>query len=414
MENIEYNNYKALKKQFAFEYRGISIDRVLALSIWSWANRKTLKSLLKCIKFFVAKLDYGFLVGDNKDYILYSDIRRSDHSATFCNIADRVKDKYTIFNVKGGIKKRITFSIANIFRSMSLVFKNVEGNFIRKICYAGYLCMILNTIDSLYKMSIPQAKRFVAYSIVHENENLLAQFYRSKGAHVFGLTHGAQFIYKHGIPLDCINYENLNADCLVWSQMTKDEYISYGLKENTLFVAGYPKQVEVKALAENRTLKRCLVLLCRKQYDESNTHLLKMLSMFSPKYQFNIKLHPSCDFGYYSKICGEYGFNLIPKEVLLVDCMDNSKYDFAIAVNTSSYYEILAAGIPCFRFDDNGTYDLQNGDEHDCISDADSFSKALLWLSNAMQDKSYNSIRQRLLEYNLGIGIDRYREILLK
>ncbi len=413
MKNIEYDNYKTLKKQFAFEYRGISMDRALALTIWFWANPTKGKSFLRLLIGFVRKFDYSFLENCDKEYILYSDITRADHSATFCDVVKRVDDKYASFNIKNGVPKRFAFSIANIFRAISLVFKNVNDGFIRKIGYSGHLCMCLNTIDNLNKLAIRPAKRFVAYSIVHETENLIAQFYNSKGTHVMGLTHGAQFEYKNGIPVDCINYENLNADCLVWGQMTKDEYINFGLPASTLFVAGYPKQVEIKDLSNDVDLKRCLVLLCRRQYEESNLHLLKLLSEAGSQYKFYIKLHPSCDFDFYAKICGEYGFEIVPKEVLLVECMDNSKYDFAIAVNTSSYYEILTAGIPCFRFDDNGAYDLQNGDEHDRISTVEDFAQGLFWLQQTMQDKTYDSIRRRLLEYNLGIGIDKYREILL-
>ncbi|MCR4798923.1 MAG: hypothetical protein K5860_00265 [Bacteroidales bacterium] len=412
MNNIEYKRYKELKSQFDIEYKGIKLNRVLALSIWNWANCSSLKSILKLTKNFILKYDFSFLVSCEKDRILYSDITRSDHATTFCDIAERVKDKYAIFNIKGGLKKCTAFSIKNMIYSVYVVFKSVKGSYLKKFGYAGYVCMYMNTIDSLYKLKISSARSFVAYSVVHETENLLAQFYRSKGARIIGLTHGAQFIYKKGIPIDCVNYENLHADCLVWGQMTKDEYIGYGISEDSLFVAGYPKNVTVKELPLDVTLKRCLVLLCRKQYNESNLSLLQMLSSFNTQYQFYIKLHPSCDSIYYSQVCNKYGYNLISKDVLLVDCMDNRKYDFAIAVNTSSYYEILTAGIPCFRYDD-GAYDLQSGDEHDKISDKESFSNAVAWLEKVLEDKTYDIIRRDLLDYNLGIGIDKYREYLI-
>lgn len=407
MENKHFTNYKYLKSQFAFKYKGFEIDRILAISIWYWSNSS---SFFLCqLPFFFKKVDYGFLEAIESDYVLYSDEPRKDHNSTFNQIANKVKGKYVIINKSTGLKYLYLLSIRNIIKSFILVFSHIKKlNLGQKICVAGYLCMYINTIDELLRLKIKVPKKLVLFSAVHEKQNLLSQFYKMKGTQIIGLTHGTQFIYKNNIPIDCINYENLDVECLVWSQMTKDEYIKYGIDKEKVFVAGYPKNYQLKPLSINR-LKKCLVLLCRKAFDDSNMRLLNLLSSYVGQYDFFLKLHPSCEYTKYKKISEQVGFEMIPHEVLLSECMDNEKYDFAIAVNTTSYYEILIAGIPCLRFEDGDVYDLMPGHPNDCISTKKDFEESLAWLNN---NEDYEQIRDGLLHYNLGLGIDCYYKLL--
>ena len=405
----KYKTYKRVKLEFDYNYKGIVINRVMALNLWELSNSN--KTPWGCLTSFIKYYDYGFLQRINKSNVIYNDVYRKDHSKTFLEISSKVEDEYDVFNVK--LDKKKIISLKNILLSLHVVFERVKSlNLSKKIVLAAELCMYLNTIDYLNSLTIAKVEIFVAYSVVHRSQNLLAQFFRIKGARIIGLTHGAQFVYKKNIPIDCVAYENLNAECLVWSQMTKEEYQRYGIKY-PIYIAGYPKNVVVKNVLQDNQMKKCLVLLCRKDFDESNLHLLKVLSTCSKDFVFSVKLHPTCNFDYYGELCEEYGFELIPQKTLLTDCMDNRIFDFAIAVNTTSYYEIQTAGIPCLRFDDGDTYDLQNGIEEDRVSNVEEFLNSISFIKDKIQKNEYNQMVQDSLTYNLGIGIDNYREILL-
>lgn len=411
--NQSFTLYKKLKQKIDFVYRGVYINRVLALQCWDWANNY--KFELRQLSCFYKAYDFGFLKQIDSENVIYTDItRRKDHEATFLNIAQKVEDRYCIINKSSGIDRVSHFNFYNILRAIWHVFTTMRlGPFSKRLSIGGEICMIMNTIDALYDLHLPQIRCFTAYSIIHKTQNLLGQFFKTQNVKVIGLTHGVQIIYHKNVPIDALNYENLSAKCLVWGQMTKDEYMSYGIDERSLFVAGYPKNMTIRGVNKDNKMKNCLVLLCRNTYDNSNIRLLNILSNFSERYKFHVKLHPSCDFEQYDNECSIRGFQLIPKDVSLLDCMDNSKYDFSIAVNTSSYYEIQAAGIPCLRYDDGSTYDLPKGNDNDRVANAKEFENAIKWLAERIEGGEIDSIIREALSYNLGYGIDKYREFLL-
>lgn len=411
MDNKNFHNYKKLKNELTFIYKGFNIGNIVSISIWNWAN----KSIpIWYIKYFFNKIDFSFFNQITNKYIIYNDIPRKDHEATFLNIANKISDKYITINKVGNLHPQWTLSIKNIFLSIHKVFscKN-ELSWYDKIKVSAYICMYLNTIDFLLKKSPKIPKVFVAYSVVHETQNLLAQYFEKNGAKVIGLTHGVNYIYKNNIPIDCINYENLNFDCLVWSETTYNEYINYGLSPSCLHIAGYPKPICIKEMKKLTSIKKILILLCRATFDQSNIRLLQMLQPLTNKYSIYLKLHPSNNFTRYNTIAKSNGFIIIPEETLLINCLDNSKFDIAIAVNTTSYYEILAAGIPCFRFEDGNEYDLAKGICQDKINNLESFIKGMQWLTESLSAGTYELERKKILYSTLGVGIDRYREILV-
>ena len=318
-----------------------------------------------------------------------------------------------MIELHSGIQVKFRFSLKNVIEAWKQT-KKIEGfSFLKRICVTAYLCRYLNTIDKLLDLRIPKVRNFVAFCPVLEIQNLMSQYFNIQGAKVFGLSHGAQIVYENDIPVDCVNYENIQFECLVWGQMTKDEYVRFGVDKNMIHVAGYPKDVHLQEMKSDGKMKRCLVLLCRSLYDSSNERLLGVLSCVKKNYTFFIKLHPSCNYHYYQQLCDKYGFSLISKDVLLTECMDKQKYDFAIAVNTTSYYEIQIAGIPCLRYEDGDAYDLMKGMDEDKFSNIEEFESSMLWLKNNILIGNYDMMRKESLRYNLGIGIDNYRKLLL-
>lgn len=408
----QFVNYTKLKKECNVEYKGFHLNNILSLKMWDFANDEKnhpsfLSSFIKCVSF-------THLIKIDKQFVLYTDEPRKDHNRTFHDIAEKVRDKYYIIDESNGHKINWVFNLKNIIRGLKIVFENVKSiSWQKKICLAAELCKVLNSIDNLLVIkNIPKINKFVVYSSVHQYQNLLGQYFRARGSNVIGLTHGSQFVYKHNIPIDCVNYENLIFDCIVWGNMTKKEYVNYGLSPNSIFVGGYPKKLQIGDINLNNPLKKCLVLLCRSKFELSNQKLLNKIQPLSAQYKFDIKLHPSCDILNYANF-SKNGMNVLSNTVMLTDCMDSAKYDFAIAVNTTSYYEIMIAGIPCLRYEDSNSYDLTPGLDFDSFSTTSEFCKAMLKLKELVSSGEYDIIRKKTLMECIGLGIDNYRDILL-
>lgn len=412
MPNETYQLYTIAKKKFHFNYRGINVEDVLAIDLWQWSAEIFLPYSLHR---FTSSMDMSFLKGKHSDHIAFFDINREDHRKTYYNILNKISDVYENIDVSSSMKDKHRFSIKNIliasfFLPKTRIFTKIFSYRLR-IC--SRVCYILNTIDDLYAARPANIKKLLSFSPIHTFDNLLCQYYKNTGTITFGLSHGTPFLYSKNIPIDCLNYENLNTDyCLVWGQMTKDEYVKFGIPESSVLVAGYPKQITRRSIRPHNPMKKCLVLLSRVAYDDSNRSLLDLLKKHSSQLDFHLKLHPSCNFDEYLSIAHTNGYTLIDRSTLLSSCMDNGSFDFAIAVNTSAYYEILAAGIPCLRFYDD-VYDLSFGDSHDVFSSEHEFEIAYRWLIDSIKNNIYQTSINRTINYALTPGIDNYRHFLI-
>lgn len=411
-----YDKYKQLKKSLSIRYRGIDISQVLAIYLWIWSVADAIDGIEE--KEEKLALDLSFLQGIEKKKIIYYDIERKDHQATFHNICSSLDDDYKIIDIAFNIKYKPHRSMVN--KCLSWLFvKHAARHYRfteREKKLLGYrVCFVLNSIDELYAMKkqLSHVSHFVSYSAIHPWNSLLCQFFKKKKAKVYGLSHAVHYVYTKNIPIHCLNYENLDVDySLTWGQYTKDEYRKFGVKAKDIFVAGYPKQINVQQAKKTNDLKRCLVLLSNPDYEKSNRRLLILLSQHKDKYDIYLKLHPSNDYDTYKTFADKENINVIDKDVQLTDCFDKEKYDFAIAVNTTSYYEIMAAGIPCLRYKDEDAYQMTYGEENDVFNTAEEFCQAMIWLKEQIRNQKYNEIKQNILHYVMGLGENNYKKIL--
>lgn len=101
---------------------------------------------------------------------------------------------------------------------------------------------------------------------------------------------------------------------------------------------------------------------------------------------------------------------MVEKAKTINDCLNPEAFDWAIAVNTTAYYESLMKGVPCFRFEDD-IYQLPYGYE-------DKFETVgqLSFMIDTLKSKDidiYQKEIDAMLEYTMGIGINNYKEIIL-
>lgn len=414
--NETFDRYKQLKKSLSTRYRGIDISQVLAIYLWIWAVADAIEGVEE--KETEQALDLSFLQGIDKKKVIYYDIDRKDHQATFHNICSFLGDDYKVIDIAFNIKYKPHRSIVNKWLSKLFVMRAARHYKFtkREKEQLGYrVCFVLNSIDELYAMKkqLNHVSHFVSYSAIHPWNSLLCQFFKCRKAKVFGLSHAVHVVFTQNIPIHCLNYENLDVDySLTWGQYTKDEYLKYGVKAKEIFVAGYPKKMDVQQPKRKNELKSCLVLLSNIDYDESDRKLLALLSRYTDTYTFFLKLHPTNDYDSYKALAAKGHMTVIDKEVQLTDCFDKEKYDFSIAVNTTSYYEIMAAGIPCLRYKDGDAFEMTYGEDNDMFNTAEEFCRAMAWLKEQTENRSYDGIIRDTLHYVMGLGENNYRKLL--
>lgn len=414
MEN--YSKYKRLKRRFSIKYRGINIAQVLALDLWNWTIQGNIMEIPVVTNSL--SVDFSFLKEVKKPKIIYFDMGRNDHEATFYSICSRLSSDYEIINISNQVPHIEYISKKNRILARFIVkwsTRRMEYSEEEQIHMAYRVCLILNSIDNLHKNAkeLSNIKHFVAYSAIHTWGNLLGQYFRKRGTTFWGLSHASHMLFQTNIPIDCLNYENLDVDYNVtWGQYTKDEYLRYGVKAKEIFVAGYPKNITLNEVRKCNNLKTCIVLLARSNFDSSNIKLLNILCKSNKEYSFFMKLHPSCNFSKYKSYAEKNGLEIIDEDTLLTECLDNRKYDFGIAVNTTSYYEVMAVGIPCLRFEDDKEYDLTYGNKNDAFHDEYTFQFSMKWLAENVTTGEYGKKSKDVLKYVLGLGEDNYSKIL--
>jgi hypothetical protein len=142
---------------------------------------------------------------------------------------------------------------------------------------------------------------------------------------------------------------------LCWGQSTIDYLTTNGIDKERLILMGNLKYKHVKIDNVHQTFDRCLVLLGRALYLDTNDKLLETLAAYNKQHErkitFYIKKHPFLmneDHRQFADISNNIIF--IGHEHSTEEVLKSSLVDFSIAVNTTAYYESLALGKPCLRW----------------------------------------------------------------
>ncbi|WP_217930152.1 hypothetical protein [Bacteroides caecimuris] len=407
-----FGRYILLKSQYDLVYKGIHLNRVLAMNIWSIANKSFHMSWKQyfLILFAIDIRKIKFTPGMHNILSTFGRYRgRNDHLELYNTVITKLGSEVayndtTEWTYRLSIHPHVILQILNqgfrMLKKTSLTFKEQCQLLIFTIHYC-------NLIEDLDKLSFSHVKKYLCQCNVLDLENLLTQYCKLKHIPTYSLQEGIYFIFKKNPPVDLIQYENFETDNLMcWGKFSVDEFISYGISPSRLSIAGYPKKVEIKLIKQNNSFKRCMILVARDSFRNTNMALLNILSNYSDEYEFYIKLHPSCDYSFYSNYSDSHNMIIVPKETTVNECLINSVYDFAVAVNTTAYYEALMRGLPCLRFYD-GTFDLMAGC-NDLFGTDEEFVKQIN-LIRKLPLSDYQKEVDEILEYAMGVGIDNYK-----
>ena len=407
-----FEKYKELKSNFDYVYKGIHLNKVVTIMLWSLAKHESSLNIKSFVKLFCHLDTRELKQFSNDDWIIsFGRYNRKDHIELFENVLKRLNHsiKYAKpFNWG----KKYCFNPELIYNSYKFVFSNKYKSisFSEKLCLANEFVFYANAIKEINRYDFRKAKKFMCLCDSQEIENLLTQFFQTRKVPTYAFMEGIMFVFKGEIPFDCIQYENLSTDTkLSWGNYSRDELVKSGISPERIKVAGYPKFVEVSSLKPNNTFRKCMALLSRDTFRSSNMCLLEILSKYSDIQEIWLKLHPGCDKSHYEKYSNKHHMNIVPTEKTVNECLNQDDFDYAISVNTSAYYEALMRGLPCLRLYD-GKFNLMYGYD-DTFGTIDEYSEVYECIKN-MDVKDYQQKIDQVLEYAIGWGVDSYKEII--
>ena len=247
---------------------------------------------------------------------------------------------------------------------------------------------------------------------VDQLENLITQYMKMHGVPTYSLCEGMYIVDKLNYTIDSVNYMNFETDnLLVWGQSVIDAFELEGIPRKRMRLAGYPHSTIAKPITANCEFRNCLVLLARRDFHETDMNLLRILSKDVRDCRYCLKLHPNLNRKEIEDFACAHNMVVVPENKLVSECLSEGEYDWAIAVNTTAYYEALIKGLPCFRFCD-GKFVLGPGLKDD-FSTIDELLALQGDISERIRAGRYQEEVMHMLRYAIGYGINNYREILL-
>ncbi len=410
-------HFKLMFDSLTLIHKGVRLNKVLcSLLMWRAGGNKLAFGNVRCFFRFFRRFDVSELKTSKFNSILITFgfyPSRKDHLELMNNIAKKLGDNITYVNTSRWNCHRITISPINILRGISAGLLHMKGtnlNMIDKLRLSAQICFYLNTIDAISKIDFSNVKKFLCLANSLDLENLMTQYLHEKGVKTYSLMEGVYTIKNSEMPITNIAFENLTSDIqLCWGQYSKEEFIKFGYEPRRIEVAGYPKEVAGKQMKKGNTFSKGVVLLSEYIMEKQNRILINLLANFSDRQEFYLKLHPSLDYEEYSRLAAAKGMRIIPKDKTINECVDNTTFDFAIAINSTAYYEALMRGLPCFRYFD-GSYTPMAG-----CDDEFSDKKTYLNLIDRIKTKPHEEYQievDKALEYAIGWGIDNYCAII--
>jgi hypothetical protein len=131
-----------------------------------------------------------------------------------------------------------------------------------------------------------------------------------------------------------------------------------------------------------------------------------------PYVKISIKPHPHSDnLLTIQNLCDANNLEYIDIGISINELLKDNTFDFAIAYQTTTYYEAMYYGLICFRyaFKENEDY----GDMEDRFVTITELENLIYKISKIDMMELTNTVTNLLVD-NLGLGINRYKEIITR
>jgi hypothetical protein len=417
LDNTNFTQYKKIKALLALNESNIDLEKVMAIDICSVVFGYNI-SWFKAVASYFLSTDINKIVnGLNSSKVLFIDSnKRVELSAFLKLVMNNVHDKHHVHFESYQINPFIDIPMA--ISSMNFVKKAVgdQVSFKNLLFLSSRLSFYRRIARELQKKSDQRklaCQKLVALHCQYSLEAMLTQFCKNKGMQTFTLTHGISYTtHRQVTPVDAINGENITSEkILVWGESNKNELIqNYNISPDRISAAGnllYPQ----KEIIVKQTFQQGIILLGRKLYHQGNIEILKLAQAISLKKNiaFSVRLHPSLSISYYTRLCKKLNITITDSKLNLKKMFSSGMYDFALVNNSTTYYEAMYYNMICFRYEPDENEQYEGLD--DKFSDLPSLSSKIDFFKRSDYEILSKKISQLLVQ-NLGMGVNRYKEIL--
>jgi len=363
MDTAGYDRYKSLKSKLDYSYKGYNLKNLVP-GYFDFVFDGATPPVRDIFKQFYngTKIpDFRIVAETKAPAIITFLINRTDYS----DLANAAKSYYpgseviSLSELPTVKRPFLSFTyIRHFFKAFFLILSRAKGyNFNTKLYLTALATRLFNQISLIEKSDYTGAiKQYICFNSAFKDESLLTEFFNKRNVETITLQHGIFCDFRLFIPFDYINYDNLIArKVLCWGQSTIDYLKSNGFSDDRLIMMGNPKYKDIQIKVPERPLTRCLVLLGRNIYNETNGKLLRLLREYNRKHNnallFYLKKHPfllDSDHREYASVNDNLIF--LGKEHSVQEVLKSGLVNFSISVNTTAYYESLALGKPSLRW----------------------------------------------------------------
>lgn len=330
----------------------------------------------------------------------------------YTNNINNCSEPYCFENI---LEKRY-ISLRNIIEGVCFFLKMVgiiegyKNNLYVSVMYINYLNQI-SSLEKSFKLIEIKNKTYIPFNSAFDIENLCTQYLNNKECKTVHISHGLNYInYKSDESYDYVNGLCISGnEVLVWGESSKKNLLDNYFCQKLIKVTGNPKY-PFKQISVSLKFTNCIVFLARPAFDEYNNCLLNLVCKISriSKIKFSIKAHPFSNVKNIEKVCINYNINLVSNKVTIHDLMSSKEFDFSITYNTTVYFESLYYDLLSLRYALGENEDFDGLD--DKFSSIDEFQEKILKFKMMNQNMLNDSI-EKLLIYNLGMGISEYSNI---
>lgn len=275
-------------------------------------------------------------------FIITSDLNRHSYVVLFENIKSLSERSSMTFTSKD---LKFSLSLTAILRAITIFYclnKDHRRGFIHTVAYLTY---VIKTINTLVEVKTSTKVDMISFMPLHGVENIIAQYVKHHGGSVSMYQHA---LYKNDDSLNELDKIIFNVDnykyvdkLLLWGEATFKELVKY-LPESKLFIAGNPF-LEPKLKREVQT-GNVLILLTSDEYSVYNNRLIEYITNLPVAYNLFAKIHPNSNLS-------DKRVKILPKNISLTNAIIETKCEFAISVNSSSYYDMYRLGVRCFKYE---------------------------------------------------------------
>jgi len=402
-----FKRYKIIKSKLVYNYKEYPMHNILSLEIISLVYAKK-KLNVKDFAYLVLTRKINI---DNSKKILFSigGYKRDDYYELL-NYVRKDIDSSLVDLSK--IKSSFKISLKNIGISFKHIFFNdIDLSFKNKLSLAITMTYILNIIDDLENNRVDNIQKFCSFCSNLNYEGILDYYFQKNSIQTYTLQHGLWFIYD-SYPIDLVAYENLiSQNLLCWGDYTKQEFKKFGVSQEKIKVAGYPRNIHPLVVKKVKKLK-ILVLFARVQYHKNNLDIVEILKKLKLTLNIEVefKLHPSLDKKIYEDIAYNNNFTMADNKTIK-ELMKDSNYTFSIVYNSTAYYDSYLYNCISLQYKDidaDNSIDIWN----DSFKTLKELQEKIEFFTIKNTEQNFWDETEEKLKYILGYGTNNYKGFL--